>query len=107
MTLEGIKEEVDIINDDIVSNALKGHLSLKELVALYTRLLQLNYEFINLNYSLNTANELESVRFSLQEGVINIIILIKERLGKDTMKEVKKLEELYKISEKIGGVEIE
>ena len=96
MTLEGIKEEIDIINDDIVSNALKEHLSLKDLVALYTRLLQLNYEFINLNYRLNTANELEVVRFSLQEGVINIRILIKERLGEDTMKEVKKLEELYK-----------
>lgn len=107
MTLEGIKEEIEIINDDIVSNALKEYLSLKELVELYTRLLQLNYEFINLNYSLYTANELEVVRFSLQEEVINMRILIKERLGKDTMKEVKKFKELYKSCEKIGGVEIE
>ena len=99
LKIQGIRERIDEVGVRLMEYSLKDNLEIKELITIYKTLLKLRNEFLEISFNHIDIRELEQVRFSLVENLLNIKILIQECVGKNTKNAMKKLKKLYKINE--------
>lgn len=99
LKLKGIGERIDEVGVRLMEYSLKDNLGIKELIPIYRTLLKIRNEFLEISFNHIDISELEQVRFSLVENLLNIKILIQECVGQDTKNAIRKLKELYKIDD--------
>ncbi len=95
MNYKYFKHKLDNSSQVIFINSITNNLSLEELSGFYFKLIELREEFLTNTFKNNNIDEIEEIRIQLQEVILNIKILIREKKKLDCYNENKEMELLF------------
>ena len=81
MELVEIKNAVNIIEKEIFENSFQINISLEKLVAVYSNLIAIRNKFLETDFMEIQQEELEEIRYKINENILNIKICILEKRG--------------------------
>jgi len=96
MRLKEIRHKLSEAEKMIFEISFKQNKSLENLSSIYSNLLNLRKHFLYLNFMEVEQEELEEVRYRINESILNLKILIKEMKGLSIDLEISQMEELIK-----------
>lgn len=96
MRLKEIRHKLSEAEKMIFEISFKQNKSLENLSSIYSNLLNLRKYFLYLNFMEVEQEELEEVRYRINESILNLKILIKEMKGLSIDLEISQMEELIK-----------
>lgn len=96
MGLKEIEYRLDVIEKKIFEYSFQKSISLQKLSSVYFDLINIKNWFIKLNFMEVEQEELEGSRYRINEGILNVKILIREIKGLSIDSEIRQMEELIK-----------
>lgn len=94
MKLHDINKKIEEIEQKIFYYSLWNNLSITELGSIYCSLIKFRKTFLNLSLIEYSKEDIDSVRFKICENILNLKILIKERLKINYEDDAIQMEEL-------------
>jgi len=97
MGLVEIKDKLENIEKVIFENSLQRNISLGKLGLIYFDLIDIRNNFLRINFMELQRAELEEIRYKINESILNIKILIREKKGLNIDSDIRQMEELLNL----------
>lgn len=97
MGLVEIKDKLENIEKVIFENSLQKNISLGKLGLIYFDLIDIRNNFLRINFMELQRAELEEIRYKINESILNIKILIREKKGLNIDSDIRQMEELLNL----------
>ena len=94
MGLVEIKDKLENIEKVIFENSLQKNISLGKLGLIYFDLIDIRNNFLRINFMELQRAELEEIRYKINESILNIKILIREKKGLNIDSDIRQMKEL-------------
>lgn len=95
MTIAEIMSDIEMFEKTIFNYSLGEEIPINELAGRYKQLVNLRNQLFSNSFLGGSIKEIETARFKIVETMLNIRILMKEKMGLDSTLEINQMKRLW------------